>query len=114
MQLRINSLIRRYGRPFTPPVGTNPDSWLRRPEIPTPAEVWQACPTGEEDDVEEAIPVPINNIDRSWGATDEYLRTHYELLREDSIALLRESIKELQESPAMWDSDETCIYEQVQ
>lgn len=37
--------------------------------------------------------IPVNNIDGPYESLDEYLKTHYELLREDCLRPLREGIR---------------------
>ena len=86
--------IREY---FDQPLKLSADSlWLTIPEIPTSKEIGHIT-NGVFD--EDDIHVPVNNITSAWPGRQEYLRTHYELLREDSVASLRLAVAELRAYP---------------
>lgn len=78
------------------------DGWRGMPEIPTPEEITR-------DNVE----LPVNNIQTPFDSVDDYLSTHYELLREDATSHLRDGVTYLRADPHMLDSSEFCIYESV-
>lgn len=127
---RVNELVRRYGLSDSHPSGADPDSWLRRPELPDVSEILGRVGDGkdggassgsgdnganddEDDDDAEAVDVPVNNIDGPWGSREEYLRTHYELLREDVVAPLRDAVGLVRKTPGMVDNELACIYDKV-
>ncbi|KAK7712999.1 hypothetical protein SLS57_007560 [Botryosphaeria dothidea] len=64
----------------------NSESWLARPEIPTASEIL------DTETCEETVSILPNKIDGAWNSKEEYLESHYELLREDTIRPLREAI----------------------
>ena len=88
-------------------------SWLTLPEIPTSVEVGRlkdGKPTVGE------IPVPVNKVDGAWPSKEEYLQSHYELLREDGVASLREAVEEIRAKPELMEKDSqehAAIYENV-
>ena len=55
----------------------------------------------------------IYHIEGSWPSKNSYLRAHYELLREDSIAPLRDAVAYVRDEPKMMDSKEVSIYDMV-
>lgn len=87
------------------------EGWLASPEIPTSQEIM--CVKGDIDLEENCINLEPNRIDGPWSSKEEYLRTHYELLREDAVALLRDSVAYLRNKPSMTDTKDICIYDQV-
>lgn len=115
-KLTLNRYVREYMRATYEPVNTG--SWLARPEIPTSAELL-----GENDDEEEGDngdgdendeqEVPVNVIQGPWPSKEDYLSAHYELLREDAVAPLRDAVAEVKEVPNMMDNQAICIYENV-
>ncbi|KAI9882561.1 MAG: hypothetical protein M1823_005696 [Watsoniomyces obsoletus] len=101
---QVNPLVKQYGQPFVPPDDTPPDSWLLRPELPESSEVWNA----------DSNRTPhVNCIKGPWSTKEDYLRAHYELLREDALSGLRDALREVKMRPEMGDSDNTHIYDQV-
>jgi helicase required for RNAi-mediated heterochromatin assembly 1 len=78
------------------------EGWRGLPDIPTPEEVMR-----------EDVELPTNNIDAPFESVDDYLSTHYDLLREDATAHLREGVSYLRADPHMLDNSEFCIYEKV-
>ena len=59
------------------------------------------------------LEVPTNTIDGPWDDKEDYLRTHYELLREDAVASLRDGVQEFRERPWMSENSTVSIYEKV-
>jgi helicase required for RNAi-mediated heterochromatin assembly 1 len=109
---QANRLIRQYGLPSSSSADGPQDLWLRRPEIPDAADIIGF--TGVEgDNGENIVEVPVNNVDAPWESKGHYLRTHYELLREDAIAPLRDAVREVRLAPGMSDSKKACIYDKV-
>lgn len=112
--MKVNVLVRKYGLPATPDAGVESNSWQQRMEIPTTGEILAKEDGDNEDDEDgNAVDIPVNMIDAPWGSKENYLRTHYELLREDAIAPLRDAVAAVQESPEMQDGKVACIYEKV-
>lgn len=87
------------------------ESWLSYPEIPTAKEIMGQ--TGAINVEENIIDLPTNQIDGPWESPKAYLSAHYELLREDSVALLRDAVALVRDDPTMTDTQELCIYEKV-
>ena len=88
-------------------------SWLAMPELPTSAEI------GSFKDGKPTIlkhEIPANKIDGPWKDKEDYLQSHYELLREDAVAPLREVVEEFHAKPYMMEKDSeehAGIYENV-
>jgi helicase required for RNAi-mediated heterochromatin assembly 1 len=61
------------------------------------------------DDVE----LPSNVCDGPYHSVEEYLSTHYELLREDAFASLREAVLHMREFPDSDDNQHITVYENV-
>ncbi len=82
------------------------------PEIPTPIEL-----NPDWNDQEQVAKIKSrllhNTVERPWGNKDIYLETHYRLQREESITMLRYSIRKFRQDPFMRDDDETCVYTKV-
>ncbi|MCJ1286113.1 hypothetical protein MMC26_005456 [Xylographa opegraphella] len=88
-------------------------SWLTLPELPTSVEVGR-LKNGQP--AEGDIPVPVNKVDGPWSSKQEYLQSHYELLREDGVASLREAVEEIRAKPELMEKDSqehSAIYENV-
>ena len=110
---RANELVRQYALSPAHPDDVDENSWLRRPEIPDAREILGAVGEAEDNDETEAVDVPVNVIRGPWGSKEDYLRSHFELLREDVVAPLRDAVGEVRKSPGMSDSEVACIYEKV-
>ncbi|EED17574.1 DEAD box helicase involved in nonsense mediated decay, putative [Talaromyces stipitatus ATCC 10500] len=89
----------------------NSESWLSHPEIPTAQEIMGQ--TGAIDLDDGTIDLPTNQIDGPWESPKAYLNAHYELLREDTVASLRDAVALVRDEPKMTDTNEVCIYEKV-
>lgn len=76
--------------------------WRKQPEVPTTEELMR-------DDVH----VPMNVIDGPYQSVDEYLQTHYELLREDAFSGLRDAVGHMRKAPESDDTQDVAIYENV-
>jgi helicase required for RNAi-mediated heterochromatin assembly 1 len=83
------------------------DPWLQKPEIPTPEEI---LPSSSDEECVELMP---NKIEGPWSSKGSYLRAHYELLREDAVAPLRDAVAYVRNDPQMADSQAVSIYEKV-
>jgi helicase required for RNAi-mediated heterochromatin assembly 1 len=105
--------------------GNHPEKWRNLPEVPNSAEIMPAedetidtqCSEENWDDYQKD-PVydpnlPKNIVDGPWPSKDEYIGAHYQILREDAIAPLRQSIQEFRRHRSMDDDKHTCIYTHV-
>ncbi|KAL4808756.1 P-loop containing nucleoside triphosphate hydrolase protein [Aspergillus unguis] len=81
------------------------DSWLSKPEIPSAEEIF-----GDSD---EYLDLPTNKIDGPWESKDAYLKSHYELLREDAVAPLRDAVAIFRHNPDMDDDKHVFVYEKI-
>jgi len=93
---------------------SSPDQpWLELPELPMAEEVGGFV--GDKPAKLEHVLRP-NKIVGPWGSKEEYLRSHYELLREDAVAPLRGAVEEFHAKPNMMEKDSmehAGIYEKV-
>lgn len=85
------------------------NAWTEKPEFPSPNEVMGL----ELFDDDGFMPLPPNIISGPWPSKEAYLRSHYELLREDAVAPLRDAVAYVRENPRMMDSPFASIYEKV-
>ncbi|KAK2877317.1 hypothetical protein FQN49_001244 [Arthroderma sp. PD_2] len=83
-----------------------PGTWSAKPELPAPQEVL-----GLDDG--EVISLGVNQLQGPWPSSENYLKTHYELLREDAVAPLRDAVAYFRHDPKMSDSPHCCVYEKV-
>ncbi|KAF7871976.1 uncharacterized protein EAF02_009081 [Botrytis sinoallii] len=102
------------------------ESWRNLPEIPTSEEILQDVSWQDKDGPEQPMDyqrlaepkefdprLPHNNIKGAWGSKEEYLGFHYQILREDSVAPLRQSVAEFKKNSDMSDTQDTSIYTDV-
>lgn len=102
--VRVNDDIRRYYEIASKPVaGAGP--WLEMPEVPHASEILHvehASNTIETlitiEDEPQPQPRP-KRIEGPYDSTEDYLRTEYELLREDALRPLREAVTEVRKDP---------------
>ncbi|KUJ09467.1 uncharacterized protein LY89DRAFT_701455 [Mollisia scopiformis] len=98
------------------------DGWLILPEIPSSKEINP--PGDDKPEPEEQWndyqfdPVydpqlPTNIVDGPWDSRSEYLKAHFEILREDAIAPLRNAVKAFKENPEMFDDASIRVYTHV-
>jgi helicase required for RNAi-mediated heterochromatin assembly 1 len=99
-----NPAIREYYRRLD---HVQQDPWLQKPEIPTPEEI---LPSSSDEECVELMP---NRIEGPWSSKETYLRAHYELLREDAVAPLRDAVAYVRNDPQMLDSRDVSVYEKV-
>ena len=81
--------------------------WQTKPELPTVQEVMGTDQLGDD------FTLTVNKISGPWPSTDLYLETHYNLLREDAVAPLRDAIATFCQRPGMRDNNDLVIYERV-
>jgi helicase required for RNAi-mediated heterochromatin assembly 1 len=101
------------------------EDWRNLPEVPTKAEVM---PKNDDDadqrsneeswDDYQNDPIydpnlPKNIVNGPWPSKQEYISAHYQILREDAVAPLREAIKYFRQHRHMDDDNSTCIYTHV-
>lgn len=89
---------------------TENEPWTLKPEIPSPEEVLG---TDIRDDGDDSIQLLPNTVTGPWPSKDDYLRAHYELLREDAVSPLRDAVAYIQDDPQMHDSSSVSIYEKA-
>lgn len=87
----------------------NEKGWVSRPELPTSDEILGI----EEAEDSEYVSLIPNQIFGPWPSRDMYLKAHYDLLREDAVAPLRDAVAYVRDDPHMMDSSAVCIYEKV-
>ena len=88
-------------------------TWRTMPEIPTSSEVGM-LQSGKP--VLEPIPISPNIVEGAWEDSEQYFQSHYELLREDGVAPLRDAVAEVRAKPRMMEADSqeyAGIYENV-
>jgi helicase required for RNAi-mediated heterochromatin assembly 1 len=105
--IKLNVGIRAYAHAADDIMKSSPSRWLCQPEVPTSAEILLA---GDDD-----VVLPANKIDGPWKSKDKYLKAHYNLLREDAVSPLRDSVEIFRQNPDMMESDSkvVAIYEKV-
>lgn len=57
--------------------------------------------------------LPHNIIDGPWPSKQEYVSAHYQILREDAVAPLRNAVGFYKMAPTMMEDEGTCIYTHV-
>lgn len=108
----VNHAIREYfatavaseGDPL--PKGQK-DDWRTKPELPTTEEIL-----GSDESSTDIFLLP-NNISGPWPSTELYLSAHYNLIREDAIAHLRDAVLYVRTYPEMQEDANISIYEKV-
>jgi helicase required for RNAi-mediated heterochromatin assembly 1 len=100
------------------------EGWRQLPEIPAAGEIlgpvngFQDDSYGDDDDFDDSNnnrgpSLPFNVVDRTWRTKGEYIGAHYQLLREDAIAPLRQAVALFRSQPAMKDNQDLSIYTHV-
>lgn len=103
----VNKAIRQYfGTGNENNVSSNED-WLQKSELPTAEEIL-----GVDEQGEDVLLAP-NRVTGPWSSKEEYLKTHYCLIREDSVAPLRDAVTMVRNNPHMHDAKSISIYEKV-
>ena len=103
--LSANLAIRQYFN--AGPRDTPLDEWQKKPELPTVNEIMGTDHPGEE------FNLATNKIHGAWPSAEVYLKTHYNLLREDAVANLRDAVAVVRERPGVMDGRSFVIYERV-
>ncbi|UPX10609.1 RNA helicase [Ascochyta rabiei] len=114
---RINNDIRKYYEAANRPVA-GAGAWLDRPEIPHPSEILRDEPafTAKEALIQTQDEPRPKKIEGAYDNIEDYLRTEYELMREDALRPLREAVAEVRKDAwkdeAQYEKD-VCIYDPV-
>lgn len=108
--VEVNPAIRDYWKEAKSEDPTGHEVWVSKSEIPSSEEILGTDLPEDDEDCVELMP---NRIDGPWPSKNSYLRAHYELLREDSVAPLRDAVAYVKEEPRMMDSKNVSIYEKV-
>ena len=111
----VRNNLNRDVRQYIMASKTDADSpeWTRKREIPSSLEI-----KGEDENatIEEQIEISVNQVHIAWDSKEQYLETHYRLLREDAVAPLRDAVAEVRETPHIMEKDScenAAIYEKV-
>ncbi|KAJ5378802.1 ATP binding protein [Penicillium cosmopolitanum] len=107
-----NPAIRNYFAPPNLPDGVplprgQTEDWRKKSELPTTEEIL-----GLNDGSSDILLLP-NHIFGPWPSTELYLNAHYNLIREDAVANLRDAVLYVRTYPRMGDNGNIAIYEKV-
>ncbi|KGO70841.1 hypothetical protein PEX1_046850 [Penicillium expansum] len=81
--------------------------WQTKPELPSTEEILGTDIPGD------VVALAPNCISGPWVSKEEYLEAHYALIREDSVAPLRNAVARVRADPFMKDTPDISIYEKV-
>jgi helicase required for RNAi-mediated heterochromatin assembly 1 len=95
--------VREYFQPST----KDEPQWQSKPEIPSAEEVLGS------DTPDGFVVLTPNLIDQPWPSREKYLECHYKLLREDSVAPLRDAVAMVRNDPTRTDGKDFSVYESV-
>jgi helicase required for RNAi-mediated heterochromatin assembly 1 len=113
---RSNDDIAKYYQDVSKPVA-GAGAWLSKPEIPRPSEILPGPSTFiTEQIISIEDEIPQNKVEGAYENKEDYLRTQYDLLKEDSIRPLRKAVEEVRREPLRIESEYTQsigIYEPV-
>lgn len=102
-----NKAIRQYFENGSGNDITSQEEWLQMPELPTADEILGTDAPGDD------VLLAPNQITGPWSSKEEYLKTHYCLIREVSVAPLRDAVTMVRNNPQMHDAKNISIYEKV-
>ena len=108
--MTLNLSIREYARTADQPA--DPSHWTGFREIPSSSEVFDAGRIQHG----ETLELTGNTVVGPYASTEEYLESHYKLLREDAVAPLRDVVSEVQVYPHLMEKESdngAFIYEKV-
>lgn len=83
------------------------------PPDPSVAEPFESQNDLSVDHLQQSVFLPHNRIDSPWDSRTQYVGTHYQLIREDGVAPLRDAVGVFKRNPDMYDSQDVCIYTDV-
>ena len=98
----LNRNIRAYVAAANTLPASTAKPWVFKSEIPTSGEIL--------DDEGEPVRLSENRLNRPWPSRKKYLETHYELLREDAVAPLRDAVHQFKNTPDMSDDGQLVVY----
>lgn len=104
----VNKDIRNYFSKTATSSATN--TWVSKSEIPSADEIMGVDDAASTDDCLDLVP---NIVQGPWPSKDVYLKTHYDLIREDAVAPLRDAVAYFRADPSMMDSQVVSVYEKV-
>ena len=104
---RLNKDIRSYVAASNR--SGNSSQWSEKPEVPSTDEIL-GLDHSEQGDVIDLVP---NQIEGPWPDVQIYLKSHYNLLREDAVSPLRDAVAYFKHTPSMGDSSSVAIYDKV-
>lgn len=106
----LNLSIREYAKTASQPADLS--HWIGLREIPSPDEVFDEGRTEHSTTLE----LTENTVVGPYISKEDYLESHYRLLREDAVAPLRDVVSEVQYFPQLLEKDSdngAYIYEKV-
>lgn len=103
-QESVNPDVRKY---FDTIVSDDAPEWQSKPEIPSAEEVLG------KDTPDDFVILNPNIVDGPWPSKETYLEAHYNLLREDSVAPLRDAVAMVRNDPLRSDTKDLSVYESV-
>ena len=106
----LNLSIREYAKTACQPADIS--HWIGLREIPSPNEVFEEGRTEHSTTLE----LTENTVVGPYVSKEDYLESHYRLLREDAVAPLRDVVSEVQYFPQLLEKDSdnnAYIYEKV-
>ncbi|KAJ5735908.1 uncharacterized protein N7483_001033 [Penicillium malachiteum] len=102
-----NLAVRQYFQAHGPSAKQNAE-WVEKSELPSEEEL-----VGSEGITDGDVLLQPNCTTKPWGSTGEYMGAHYALLREDSVAPLRDAVAYMRADPSMVDTKDVVVYEKV-
>ncbi|KAJ5723559.1 ATP binding protein [Penicillium malachiteum] len=102
-----NLAVRQYFQVHGPATEQNAE-WVEKSELPSEEEL-----VGSEGITDNDVLLQPNRITQPWRSTREYMRAHYALLREDSVAPLRDAVTYIRADPSMVDIKDVVVYDRV-
>lgn len=91
------------------PASEKGTEWTSMPELPLSTEILDP----ENIQSNETLFIPPNRITGPWKSSQEYLETHYKLLREDTIGPLRDAVAIFRNNQEMKDHKDYSVYDKV-
>ena len=92
------------------------ENWRKLQEVPSAKEILSEGLKAYEGHGQipgEEPQLPENIVDSPWVSKEKYVSTHYQLLREDVVAPLRNAVASYRANPMMNDDDCVSIYTNV-
>ena len=104
---KLNKQVREYV--YNDQIPTDAGIWITSREVPTSREIGGHPGTTEGD----AVSIPSNKIHKPWRTRESYFMSHYELLKEDTVAPLRGAVAKVKNNKDKKDDQQICVYENV-